>query len=558
MRQYYFLFVFIFSIQLVFSQENKNIDQDFIGDKEFLNLFENNTEKIFQLEKEFLSKNEKNRMNNDTIFIPVRFIILRNDDGTGGIPEQKIYDAINKANQNFEDSNLWFKRCGKTDYIDKSRFYDFKTQDLEHITKINNIPKTINIYFVNSITQGADFQPSGLAFVKERTGFVIMTNGATNAEGTTLSHEFGHIFGLTHTHGPSNDQLTKELVNGSNCDIEGDLICDTPADPYLFNRVNSDCEFPYTIYDANGDLFHPDTKNIMAYTPCSEYFSPQQVARMNAIYHTYWEQDIRCTPVKCGFEGDVLQSCKNSLRVSFTDHSAGAINWAWDIDNDGIIDYTEKNITHTYTEYGEYTVKLYINSGETELTRTRESYIKVGTEPVITRKVEMSLRHMGANTSVYWRFSDYNGRILYEGRVAEANSEVSRTFYVKPDECYSFQVYDTGGFKSYEYSLTTDRGVVLASESNEKRTYVRTAVFPEETISMYPNPATTEINLLANDHKNIDSYVIYNALGQVVLMKGNYIEDNAKINISTLIPGVYYISIRIKNSENLNYSFIKN
>ena len=172
----------------------------------------------------------------------------------------------------------------------------------------------INIYFVNSINKDSIFPLGGLAYVSNKTGYVMMTNGATNSVSTTLSHELGHIFGLRHTHGPSNDVRTKELVNGSNCTSEGDLLCDTPADPYLWNRVNQNCEFPYIIQDANGDVFVPDTRNIMSYSHCSLYFSQQQLARVNTIHHLYW-QDLECTTFKADFEADVQQSCKT---VSYT------------------------------------------------------------------------------------------------------------------------------------------------------------------------------------------------------------------------------------------------
>lgn len=92
------------------------------------------------------------------------------------------------------------------------------------------------------------------------------------------------MLSLPHTHANMAGPVgTDELVNGSNCATAGDFICDTPADPILSavpGRVDSLCNYTDTVYtDANGDLFQPDTRNIMSYAPysCYNQFSPQQL-----------------------------------------------------------------------------------------------------------------------------------------------------------------------------------------------------------------------------------------------------------------------------------------
>jgi len=58
------------------------------------------------------------------------------------------------------------------------------------------------------------------------------------------------------------------------------------------------------------------------------------------------------------FTSDV-QSGTAPLTVSFTDQSTNSpTSWAWDFDNDGTVDSTDQNPTHTYTSAGTYTVKL--------------------------------------------------------------------------------------------------------------------------------------------------------------------------------------------------------
>ena len=67
------------------------------------------------------------------------------------------------------------------------------------------------------------------------------------------------------------------------------------------------------------------------------------------------------------------------LTVTFTDTSLGhPTSWAWDINNDGVVDYTTRNPSHTYTDVGTYTVNLtatYAAYGPK--TKTRSDYIHV-------------------------------------------------------------------------------------------------------------------------------------------------------------------------------------
>ena len=103
-------------------------------------------------------------------------------------------------------------------------------------------------------------------------------------------HEIGHFFGLNHTHGPSNTELTEELVDGSNCNVTGDNICDTNADPQLSNSVvDSSCDYTGNLSDANNEVFVPNPLNVMSYSRkiCRTVFSDQQYARMNAIYQIF-------------------------------------------------------------------------------------------------------------------------------------------------------------------------------------------------------------------------------------------------------------------------------
>ena len=80
-----------------------------------------------------------------------------------------------------------------------------------------------------------------------------------------------HALSLIHTFGTRHGfPLTNELANGSNCYESGDYICDTPADPNLYGLVSqdTDCNYLGGSTDANGQMYIPNTTNIISYNFC--------------------------------------------------------------------------------------------------------------------------------------------------------------------------------------------------------------------------------------------------------------------------------------------------
>lgn len=65
------------------------------------------------------------------------------------------------------------------------------------------------------------------------------------------------------------------------------------------------------------------------------------------------------------------------LAVSFTDSSVGASSWAWDVDGNGSVDYTTRNCVHTYSQPGQYTVRLVVSNTYGSDTLVRSNYITV-------------------------------------------------------------------------------------------------------------------------------------------------------------------------------------
>jgi len=198
--------------------------------------------------------------------------VVRSSNGAGGISLNDINTAITQLNTAFSDAKIRFS-VDHIDTIDNDIYYELTRDEWGSLANINVIPRRLNIYFV---PKAVGF--NGIAYLQDRR--CAVTNSAA-INGSTLPHEVGHNFFLYHAHGhPGHEQ---ELVNGSNCTTAGDLICDTPAEPYNNNNgisgyvFNNTCQYFGTFRDPNNELFNPDTRNFMGYAPanCRNMFSRQ-------------------------------------------------------------------------------------------------------------------------------------------------------------------------------------------------------------------------------------------------------------------------------------------
>ncbi len=72
------------------------------------------------------------------------------------------------------------------------------------------------------------------------------------------------------------------------------------------------------------------------------------------------------------------------LTVNFTDESTGTapLTYAWDFDNDGVVDSTEQNPTFEYSNAGTYSVKLTVSNAAGSDEEIKTGYINVNPAPI--------------------------------------------------------------------------------------------------------------------------------------------------------------------------------
>jgi len=540
--------------------------------EENLQFIEDNMDLIRYYENEFYQLKET-KTSTALTSIPVKVHIITNDDGSGGIDISDVISELNEVNTYFENSFVEFYVCDEVNYINSSSLYDFDSDTQQDLLFSNHQENILNVYFVNDISFGSG-GACGYTYLPGNTNqyydAVVMDNDCTTSQsGTTLTHEMGHHLNLIHTHGPQNGTLTDELVSGTNCSVAGDLLCDTPADPQLgYSNVNDvNCLYsesgPPTT-DAQGNLFDPDTSNIMSYAPqeCTNTITDQQYARMYASYHAF-KNYYACPSLNVSFISEQTAiDCGEQLLVDFSDNSTNSSAWEWDVNGDDVIDYTTQNFSHTYESPGSYDVSLKISNGSETITKVFPNYISFEANLFETSKIYLNVSVKNGVNQNTWEFKDGSGDVLYSGGPYETASGVDETYsheFETSSDCYIFTMYDSEGdgltndswnLGSEYYELLDENNVSIkygrdfgSEESTSiKNEYLGISNSSNINFLIYPNPASDFINLKSDS--GIDGYLIYDIKGSMILKSTNNNSNDLSISLKNIYSGIYFIEIK--------------
>lgn len=310
-------------------------------------------------------------------FVPVQLHIIRTSAGTGGISPAEYIAALDRVNEMYHESKIHFYQCAAINYIDDDNYYNYDYSEMAALDAAHSVANVINIYSSENVTSGAS-NICGHAQFPGGLDFVMLANSCTK-NGSTFAHELGHYVGLYHTHEPF---FGAELVNGTNCGVAGDLLCDTPADPSLSGNINtSGCIYTGVGTDGNGQAYVPDVENVMSYTSkeCRTIFSDDQRDRALLILQTS-RAYLTCGAVALAadFIAGPDATCNNSLTVQFADISEGSpTGWSWNF-GDGVGTSTAQFPSYTYNAPGIYDVSLTISKSASSDAITKTQLIKVG------------------------------------------------------------------------------------------------------------------------------------------------------------------------------------
>lgn len=231
--------------------------------------------------------------------VPIKLWVYRGDDRIGGATDAEIKKIIQDANHYNLQNNTGFLYylVPEISYINKSKHKRAGLYLEAPLLQLKNKSKGyVNVHLVDMIIKKRypwSSPKSSRGFYNYLTNAIMIKRRSSE---TTLAHEIGHYFGLYHPHrNYTKGKRRQESVSrrkkrvgifkhGLNCEINGDAICDTPAEPSLINCVNENCQYNGTKKDRWGIPYQPNTDNIMSYPThyhCRKKFTDGQIAVMH-------------------------------------------------------------------------------------------------------------------------------------------------------------------------------------------------------------------------------------------------------------------------------------
>ncbi len=213
--------------------------------------------------------------------------------GNEEVDRAMIQQNVDRLNEKFAPICASFEIC-EYNVIENFQFDTLEittANEWQELQDRHHKSNRINMFFVNT-TDDPDAvcgfaTKDGITMMDE--GGIVVLKGCVFENSLWIAHMMGHFFGLLHTF----EGNGIELVDGSNCDTEGDLICDTPADPYVIGEplanyvdVGLGCRFISGKSDANGQPYEPDVGNIMSFyqDECRCGFTFEQYTLMANTY----------------------------------------------------------------------------------------------------------------------------------------------------------------------------------------------------------------------------------------------------------------------------------
>lgn len=218
--------------------------------------------------------------------VPIALHVVRRSDGSGGIKSAQLLTALKNLNHTFTPTGIRFFVQGRTDEIWDDNFYSgiSSRAEIDALRSTNRVEDAINIYFTDFFASAAGSLCGISSYSFSTSQGIVLANGCAGVSynKATFPHELGHYFDLYHTHETA---FGAECSNGSNCDVAGDLICDTPADPQIgYHNINGGCNYIGVEIDpcTSAPTYAPDVLNVMSAAPrlCRTQFSSGQINRM--------------------------------------------------------------------------------------------------------------------------------------------------------------------------------------------------------------------------------------------------------------------------------------
>ncbi len=241
-------------------------------------------------------------------YVPVRFILVADADGSGRASEGRVLDALCCMNEEYESVGFrFYLKDNDFKYLNHSGANILQSGINETVMEQNDNESAINYFILKTPDYGNN--PTGgviLGYYTPSRDWLVIRKDQLACASSTLEHETGHFFSLMHPfngwdHAPwangaaynscapisSPGGPLTEKVDGSNGATAADKISDTPAS-YNFLYEDSNCAGGYGGQAKDPDCV-PLAGKVMAdnymdyFEACAQYkFTQGQIDQMHA------------------------------------------------------------------------------------------------------------------------------------------------------------------------------------------------------------------------------------------------------------------------------------
>lgn len=431
------------------------------------------------------------------------------------------------------------------------------------------------------------------------------TYSAPFDRGRTATHEVGHFLGLYHIWGDNNNCIVDAT------DSQQDFCLDTPA------AANENYGCPIGVDSCPTPAGIPDmVQNYMDYTndACMNIFTQNQKTRMLAVLNSFPRRlqlltSNGCQPLETfGLDGNIgitnlnVSPCGTTLspvlsfeNVGTTTLTSAVISYSIDGNNPQTISWSGSlttgqsatiNVGTLSTTSGPHTFNVSIVSvngqaDQNSFNNTRnQAFTIVSNFSSNIVNFRLQLDFFGEETS--WTLKNGAGTTLYSGgnypvtttgNTGVMGALIQASWNLPSNDCYTFTINDSYSdgiccqYGAGYYDIKTPSGEVIISGGTFTNTESKSfainllsvgEVTAFEEMYVYPNPTNDLLNVFVSAENGLpESYIIYNALGQVVANRSIHSSVDLSISTANYSNGVYFIKLT-KDNQSKTLRFIKN
>ncbi len=404
--------------------------------------------------------------------------------------------------------------------------------------------------------------------------------------GDILAHEIGHTLGLYHTHSPGRSwshtnnggcgDCHQESVsrtrrqefgcigtyNDLKCDVNGDFLCDTAADPELSGPLvqYQFCNYTSNYTDNWGEVWTPNVNNIMSYSyyTCRNYFSPLQIGKMN-----YYYGQIGINPPTYGINGPNYVC--NGQTAYFSVTNTPGVNYTWDSSTN--LPITSGQGTNSITVQASNNdggfVRVIPSCGNKSRSKTIYYFYDLEINGFDTACAQNGYSYNYSipplsGASYFWTIT--NGTINYGQNSSSVN--INLTANSTNQTILSLQITGVCSSTVYKYKYITHGDPPPPAEqcfsygdrplANEKLN----EIINEEEIKLYPNPTSSNVNIFWPS-KKLYNLSLNDVNGRIIFKEINISENQFILNLENYIPGIYFITLTTDNITVIKRLIIK-